>query len=245
MSDHGPVDPARAWFLGPRAENADIAEQLLLEAFRDHVAWRRAHHPEDGNAITALDRASDVHRGEVERLTAMLRSLLVELRRDVPFFSGRYQGHMLGEQTLASQLAWFATMLSNPNNVVAEASPVTTRLELEVAGQLATMIGYRPGQCWGHLTGGGTIANFEALWIARGVRYLPVGLALACRQLSLGLTVRLPGGAAGELRELPLWELLNLTPSDALDAYDRFHRELPADVARRALDEHSLSAIGY
>jgi glutamate/tyrosine decarboxylase-like PLP-dependent enzyme len=152
---------------------------------------------------------------------------------------------MLSEQTIASQLAWFATMLCNPNNVVSEVSPVTTRLELEVAAQLAALIGYRPEQAWGHLTSGGTIANFEALWIARGVRYLPVGLALAVRQLSLHLPVRLPNGDEGDLRDLPLWELLNLTPTAALDAYDQFHREVPAEVARRALDEHSLSAIGY
>src|SRR5690606_2024902 len=129
-------------------------------------------------------------------------------RRDVPVFSGRYQGHMLAEQTLASQAAWFATMLSNPNNVVVETSPVTTRLELEVAAQLAAMIGYDPGQAWGHLTSGGTIANFEALWIARGVRYLPVGLALATRQLAVAVSVQLPRGEEADLRELSLWELL-------------------------------------
>lgn len=244
MSDPGP-EPWRAWFLGPHAENASIAQRLLLEAFRDHVEWRQSHHPEDGTSITAADRGSAEYQGEVNKLEAQLRELLVELRRDVPFFSGRYQGHMLAEQTLASQLAWFATMLSNPNNVVAEASPVTTRLELEVADQLARMIGYTPGSCWGHLTGGGTIANFEALWIARGVRYLAVGLALACKELSLGLPVRLAGGDNADIRDLPLWELLNLTPTDALDAYDQFHRSLPADVARRSLDDHSLSAIGY
>lgn len=235
----------RAWFLGPHGENADLAERLLLAAFREHVAWRRSHHPEDPDTITESDRQSLAYRHAAERLAAELQGLMVALRGDVPFFSGRYQGHMLAEQTIASQLAWFATMLSNPNNVVSEVSPVTTRLELEVAAQLAEMIGYRPDAAWGHLTSGGTIANFEALWIARGIRYLPVGLALAVRQLSMHLPVRLPNGDAGDLRDLPLWELLNLTPTDALDAYDQFHRQVPADVARRALDEHSLSAIGY
>ena len=51
---------------------------------------------------------------------------------------------MIFEQTIASQIGYFATMLYNPNNVAAETSPVTTRLELEVAAQLARMIGYEP-----------------------------------------------------------------------------------------------------
>lgn len=245
MTDARNAAALRAWFLGPRAENADLAEKLILESFREHVAWRRGHHPGDPETITSADRDTTDYRDAVAHLTGELRALLAELRRDVPVFSGRYQGHMLAEQTLASQAAWFATMLSNPNNVVAETSPVTTRLELEVAAQLAAMIGYDPGQAWGHLTSGGTIANFEALWIARGVRYLPVGLALATRQLAVAVSVQLPRGEEADLRDLSLWELLNLTPTAALDAYDQFHRAVPPEVARRALDEHSLSAIGY
>jgi glutamate/tyrosine decarboxylase-like PLP-dependent enzyme len=118
-------------------------------------------------------------------------------------------------------------------------------MELEAAGQLAAMIGYDPRRAWGHLTSGGTVANFEALWIARGVRYLAVGLALAARELAVGITVRSPDGSESDLRDLPLWSLLNLAPVDALDAYDRFHEQVPRDAARAALDRHSLPAIGY
>lgn len=38
--------------------------------------------------------------------------LLAELKRGVPFFSGRYVGHMNGEQTIASQIGYFAAMLA-------------------------------------------------------------------------------------------------------------------------------------
>ena len=37
-------------------------------------------------------------------LTQELMGLLAELKRDVPFFSGRYKGHMIGEQTIAAQI---------------------------------------------------------------------------------------------------------------------------------------------
>ncbi len=239
------AEALRAWFLGPRGENAEFVERLLLEALRDHVFWRRNHHPEDGFTIRESDRRRPGYDDAVARLTEELHGLLAALKSDVPFFSGRYQGHMLGEQTIAAQIGYIAGMLYNPNNVVAEVSPVTTRLELEAAAQLAAMIGYEPSRGWGHITSGGTVANFEALWIARGVRYLPVGLALAARELGVAITVALPDGTEGDLRELPLWNLLNLAPGAALDAYDAFHRAVPPTEGRAALERHSLSAIGY
>ncbi len=239
------AEALRAWFLGPRAENADLVERLLLGAYRDHVFWRRNHHPEDGLTIREADRRRPGYDEAVARLSEELQGLLAALKQDVPFFSGRYQGHMLGEQTIASQVGYVAGMLYNPNNVVAEVSPVTTRLEREVARQLAAMIGYAPSRAWGHITSGGTVANFEALWIARGVRYLPVGLALAARELALALPVRLPAGTTADLAGLDLWQLLNLEPADALDAYDAFHRQVPGRDGREALERHSLSTIGY
>jgi hypothetical protein len=36
-----PREALRAWFLGPRAENADLFERLITEALRDHIFWRR------------------------------------------------------------------------------------------------------------------------------------------------------------------------------------------------------------
>jgi glutamate/tyrosine decarboxylase-like PLP-dependent enzyme len=216
-----------------------------MVALRDHVFWRRNYHPEDGIAIRELDKRQEGYEDTVARLTQELMGLLAELKRDVPFFSGRYKGHMVGEQTIASQIGWFATMLYNPNNIALEISPVTTRLELEVAAQLARMIGYDAAGSWGHLTSGGTIANFEALWLARGVRYLPVAAAGAARDLGLDLWARLPGARSAPLAELPLWELLHIANESALDLWDRLWQSAPPADVRRALANHSLAAIGY
>jgi len=41
-----------SWFLGPKAENADMLERLVLEALRDCVFRRRNFHPEDDIIIT-------------------------------------------------------------------------------------------------------------------------------------------------------------------------------------------------
>src|SRR5690606_7199168 len=52
-------DALRAWFLGPRAENAELFERLVTEALRDHVFWRRNYHPEDGFTIREHDKRSE------------------------------------------------------------------------------------------------------------------------------------------------------------------------------------------
>jgi hypothetical protein len=126
----GRPDALRAWFLGPRAENAELLERLVLESLRDHVFWRRNYHPEDGFTIREADKRRPGYEDAVATLTQELLGLLAELKRDVPVFSGRYKGHMIAEQTIAAQVGWFATMLYNPNNIAVDISPVTTRLVL-------------------------------------------------------------------------------------------------------------------
>ncbi len=236
-----PQEALRAWFLGPRGENAELLERLVVEALRDHVFWRRNYHPEDGFTIREMDKRQEGYESSVAVLTQELLGLLAELKRDVPFFSGRYKGHMIAEQTIASQIGYFATMLYNPNNIAAEISPVTTRLEMEVARDLARMIGYDPSRSWGHLTSGGTVANFEALWLARSVRYLPVAVAGAAAELGLELEVGLPDGSKAPLTELRLWDLLNIPDEASLDLWERLLRSAGVAAARRALANHSLA----
>jgi glutamate/tyrosine decarboxylase-like PLP-dependent enzyme len=240
-----PHDALRAWFLGPRAENADLLERLVTEALRDHIFWRRNYRPEDGFTIRELDKRTEGYDEAVATLTQELMGLLSELKRGVPFFSGRYKGHMSFEQTIASQIGYFAAMLYNPNNVAVEASPVTTRLELEVAAQLAAMIGYDPTTSWGHIASGGTVANFEALWIARNIFYLPIAAAGAAAELGLSLQVTRPDGTRAELSRLGLWELLNIRNDDVMDLWSALWEAAPVDDVKRALNAHSLSTVGY
>jgi glutamate/tyrosine decarboxylase-like PLP-dependent enzyme len=234
-------------FLGPKGENAEVFERLLLEAFRDHVFWRRNFHPEDGFVVQEIEKRSPAYERSISRLSQELLGLLGDLKAGVPFFSPRYIGHMTSDLTMASLIGYFATMLYNPNNVAAEASPVTTRMELEVAEQLARMIGYDTSRQWGHLTSGGTVANFEALWVARNVKYLPVAVRWAAEELGVGeCRVELADGSAANLLELGLWELLNLPPATALDLSERLRERV--DDPFRALElvgHHSLSRLGY
>ncbi len=240
-----PSEALRAWFLGPSAENADLLERLVTQALRDHVFWRRNFHPEDGIVIREKDKRTPGYDDAVARLTQELMNLLASLKRDVPFFSGRYKGHMIFEPTIAAQVGYFAAMLYNPNNISTEVAPVTTRLELEVASQLAAMIGYPGEASWGHLTSGGTIANLEALWIARSLLYLPVSLALTARSERLPLEVALPSGRIARLTDLPLYQLLNLAGPTVLDLRARLLELSQEPETLATLEANSLAHAGY
>ena len=64
---------------------------------------------------------------------------------------------------------YLAAMIVNPNNHALDASQATSPMELEVMEMLAEMFGF-PERSIGHLTSSGTIANLEALWVARELR---------------------------------------------------------------------------
>lgn len=238
-------NPLHSWFLGPKGENEQLLKELLDSALQAHLDWRRSHHPEDQSPIAAGEWVTPFATKQRAELREQFAGLLQQLRGSVPFFSGRYNGHMLSEQTIAAQAAYFAAMLYNPNNVSGEVAPVTTRLEGEVADQLARMIGYDPVRCWGHLTSGGTIANFEALWIARNVLYHPVAAFLAAKALGVDVRVSLPDRSVAMLSELELWQLLNIRPSCSLDLWDKLWAAGPRPAVESALRSYSLATLGY
>jgi glutamate/tyrosine decarboxylase-like PLP-dependent enzyme len=102
--------------------------------------------------------------------------------------------------------AYLAAMTVNPNNHALDGGPATGAMEKEVAGDLAAMFGL-PDDSLGHLTSSGTIANLEALWVAR---QLAPGRAVAHSQDAhytharmcevLGVeSVAVPADAAGRM----------------------------------------------
>jgi glutamate/tyrosine decarboxylase-like PLP-dependent enzyme len=60
---------------------------------------------------------------------------------------------------------YLAAMLINPNNHALDGGPATGQMEKEAVAALAAMFGL--GTHLGHLTSSGTIANLEALYVAR------------------------------------------------------------------------------
>jgi glutamate/tyrosine decarboxylase-like PLP-dependent enzyme len=100
-----------------------------------------------------------------ERFGAALSELTGRLRDNYPFFHPSYAGQMLKPPHPAAVVGYLAGMLINPNNHALDGGPATAAMEKEVVALLAAMFGY--ADPLGHLTTSGTIANLEALYVAR------------------------------------------------------------------------------
>jgi glutamate/tyrosine decarboxylase-like PLP-dependent enzyme len=100
-----------------------------------------------------------------ERFASAFGELTERLRENYPFFHPSYAGQMLKPAHPAAVAGYLAAMLINPNNHALDGGPATARMEKEAVAQLAAMFGL-PTHL-GHLTTSGTIANLEALYVAR------------------------------------------------------------------------------
>jgi glutamate/tyrosine decarboxylase-like PLP-dependent enzyme len=100
-----------------------------------------------------------------EQMAVAFGELTERLRDNYPFFHPAYAGQMLKPPHPAAVAGYLAAMLINPNNHALDGGPATAQMEKEVVAQLAAMFGL-PAHL-GHLTTSGTLANLEALYVAR------------------------------------------------------------------------------
>ena len=100
-----------------------------------------------------------------ERFASVFGEFTQRLRNNYPFFHPSYAGQMLKPPHPAAVVGYLTTMLVNPNNHALDGGPATGEMEKEVVAWLAAMFGL--GTHLGHLTTSGTIANLEALYVAR------------------------------------------------------------------------------
>jgi glutamate/tyrosine decarboxylase-like PLP-dependent enzyme len=100
-----------------------------------------------------------------ERFASVFAELTGRLRGNYPFFHPSYAGQMLKPAHPAAVAGYLAAMLINPNNHALDGGPATGQMEKEAVADLAAMFGL--GTHLGHLTTSGTIANLEALYVAR------------------------------------------------------------------------------
>jgi glutamate/tyrosine decarboxylase-like PLP-dependent enzyme len=219
------------YFLGPKSENAKIFEDALLILLRDYAHWRKNYFPSDELLINkGLQREFEENN---EILYETIDKMMALLRRNFPFYSPRYIGHMLSDITLPSMIGYFAGMLFNPNNVTPEAAPVTTHLEIEACNNILKMIGYTPPPQpsldkdkekiyskrllkeygWAHITPGGTISNIEALWIAKAVKYFPLAVRKVAQKRNLDIKIKV-GSSDYDIKDKGIsdGELLLLNP---------------------------------
>jgi glutamate/tyrosine decarboxylase-like PLP-dependent enzyme len=130
--------------------------KLLLEGLQQLSALQARWHDSECDETLRVpeDKAREVIAQLVERL-----------HDNYPFWHPSYAGQMLKPPHEIASLAYFLAQQINPNNHALDGGPATAKMETEVIAALAAMFGYP--QHLGHLTSSGTIANLEALWVAR------------------------------------------------------------------------------
>jgi glutamate/tyrosine decarboxylase-like PLP-dependent enzyme len=100
-----------------------------------------------------------------EQFGSAFEVLAERMRGNYPYFHPSYAGQMLKPPHPAAVAGYLAAMLVNPNNHALDGGKVTSELEKEAVADLAAMFGFATHL--GHLTSSGTIANLEALYVAR------------------------------------------------------------------------------
>jgi glutamate/tyrosine decarboxylase-like PLP-dependent enzyme len=101
---------------------------------------------------------------EIERLAEVLNATAERLRDNYPYFHPLYAGQMLKSPHPVARLAYALAMWINPNNHALDGGRATSAMEKEAVAEIAAMFGWE--NFLGHLCGGGTMANLEALWAA-------------------------------------------------------------------------------
>src|ERR1700739_3648627 len=101
---------------------------------------------------------------EMQRVAEILVSAAERLQNNYPYFHPMYAGQMLKPPHPVARLAYALAQWINPNNHALDGGRASSAMEMEAVGELARMFGWR--EYLGHLTGGGTMANLEALWVA-------------------------------------------------------------------------------
>jgi tyrosine decarboxylase/aspartate 1-decarboxylase len=100
----------------------------------------------------------------MERLAEVLSATAERLQDNYPYFHPLYAGQMLKPPHPVARLAYALAMWINPNNHALDGGRATSAMEKEAVAEIAGMFGWK--NFLGHLCGGGTMANLEALWVA-------------------------------------------------------------------------------
>jgi tyrosine decarboxylase/aspartate 1-decarboxylase len=134
-------------------------EQKSLEAFLTAVKKLDAGFgalPEFAAGVPASARIAETLLATAERL-----------HDNYPYFHPLYAGQMLKPPHPVARLAYALAMWINPNNHALDGGRATSTMEKEAVAEIAAMFGWT--EFLGHLCGGGTMANLEALWVTSQV----------------------------------------------------------------------------
>ena len=94
----------------------------------------------------------------------VLQKVAHRMQDNYPYFHPQYAGQMLKPPHPIARLAYALSLWINPNNHAIDGGRASSAMEKECVAELGAMFGWAAPL--GHLTGGGTMANLEALWVA-------------------------------------------------------------------------------
>ncbi|HEX6550195.1 MAG TPA: aminotransferase class I/II-fold pyridoxal phosphate-dependent enzyme, partial [Gammaproteobacteria bacterium] len=115
---------------------------------------------------------------DLDRLRDVLLATAQRMQDNYPYPHPLYAGQMLKPPHPIARLAYTLALWINPNNHALDGGRASSAMEREAVAAIARMFGYE--NHLGHLCASGTIANLEALWVARHAA--PAGLVVASSQ---------------------------------------------------------------
>ena len=99
--------------------------------------------------------------GNIEKVMLQVAE---SMQNNYPYFHPYYAGQVLKPPHPIARVAYMLSLWINPNNHALDGGLASSNFEKEVVAEIAKLFGWE--SFLGHLTGGGTMANMEALWIA-------------------------------------------------------------------------------
>ncbi|HEX4438956.1 MAG TPA: aminotransferase class I/II-fold pyridoxal phosphate-dependent enzyme [Thermoanaerobaculia bacterium] len=137
-----------------------------------------------GAAVRSMDQGfrelPDAGAMSDPRVARILLETAERLRDNFPYQHPLYAGQMLKPPHPVARLAYALAQRINPNNHALDGGRASSRMEREAVARIAAMFGWDEPGFLGHLCGGGTMANLEALWVAG--RLHPGGAVVASSQ---------------------------------------------------------------
>jgi tyrosine decarboxylase / aspartate 1-decarboxylase len=100
-----------------------------------------------------------------DALRTVLGSVARRMQDNYPYQHPFYMGQMIKPPHAVARLAYALSLWINPNNHALDGGRASSAMEKEAVAEIANLFGWT--RHLGHLTAGGTMANLEALWIAR------------------------------------------------------------------------------
>lgn len=123
-------------------------------------------------AVSKLaDGYNHLPRHEVKYDQDKAESILLQVAEKMwdnyPYPHPQYAGQMLKPPHPMARMAYMLATWINPNNHALDGGKASSAMEKESVAKIAGMFGW--DNYLGHLTGGGTLANLEALWVANQI----------------------------------------------------------------------------